>query len=136
MSSSVCPRTVVQQAPAKESTADCALGKKVRKLDGEEVAKSVMQSTNPASGLESTGPLPNEIFELLNEFWRPSDVMNPEQHMLNGKRRNVDSPGGEEQVEDDKGIQPFKIMYKYNFFFVLVLFIRREFFETGSFKFR
>lgn len=30
--------------------------------------------------------------------------MNPEQHMLNGKRRNADSPGGEEQVEDDKGI--------------------------------
>ena len=105
MSSSVCPRSIVQQPPAKETSADCALGKKVRKLDSEEVAKTVMQSGNQATGLESTGPLPNEIFELLNEFWRPNDVMTQEQHMMNGKRRNMDSPGGEEQVDDDKGIK-------------------------------
>lgn len=105
MSSSVCPRSIIQQPAAKEASADCALGKKARKLDGEEVTKSVMQGGNPTTGLESTGPLPNEIFELLNEFWRPSDVMNPEQHMINGKRRNADSPVGEEQIEDDKGIE-------------------------------
>ena len=111
MSSSVCPRTIVQQPPPKDSAADCALGKKMRKLDNEEVAKGIMQSGNPNTGLEATGPLPNEIFELLNEFWRPSDVMAQEQHMLNGKRRNVESPGGEDQVEDDKGMSVLKHIF-------------------------
>ena len=111
MSSSVCPRSIIQQPAAKETSADCALGKKVRKIDGEEVVKSVMQGGNSATGLESTGPLPNEIFELLNEFWRPSDVMNPEQHLMNGKRRSGDSPVGEEHVEDDKGIHLLRKLY-------------------------
>lgn len=93
------------QPQPKEPGADCALGKKMRKMDENELAKGVIQSVNPPSGLESTGPLPNEIFELLNEFWRPSDVLAPEQHMMNGKRRGDESlnGNGEDQIEDDKG---------------------------------
>ncbi len=101
MSSSVCSRSMLQP-PSKESNPDCAL-KKPRKMDENEVNKGVIQSTNPSSGLEATGPLPNEIFELLNEFWRPNDLLPPEQHMMNGKRRNMESPNGDEQIEDDKG---------------------------------
>eukprot|EP00794_Sanderia_malayensis_P008904 gene8904-9855_t len=136
MSSSVCSRSMIQQhhqpphhqqqqvsASSKDHSnninADCALGKKVRKMDDvavNDVAKGVIQSTtgNPSSagnstpataGLESTGPLPNEIFELLNEFWRPNDLLPPDQHLMNGKRRNMESPSGNDQIEDDKDVE-------------------------------
>ncbi|XP_066914238.1 uncharacterized protein [Clytia hemisphaerica] len=59
----------------------------------------------PTNGpVDSTGPLPNEIFELLNEFWRPNEMVAPsDTHMMNGKftRR---SPDGslDDTVEEEK----------------------------------
>ncbi|XP_065659203.1 probable serine/threonine-protein kinase DDB_G0282963 isoform X2 [Hydra vulgaris] len=62
---------------------------------------------NSHSGsLDSVGPLPNEIFELLNEFWRPNELVAPDTHLLNGKfsRRSPDASleeNGEDEKEDD-----------------------------------
>ncbi len=73
-------------------------------MEDSDVPKGMMQTVNPPSGLEATGPLPNEIFELLNEFWRPNDLLPPDQHVMNGKRRNAESPSAEDHIEDDKGL--------------------------------
>ena len=54
--------------------------------------------------LDSVGPLPNEIFELLNEFWRPNELVAPDTHLLNGKfsRRSPDV-SLEENGDEEKG---------------------------------
>ena len=100
--SSVCCNRPVGQPQQKQPNSDCAIARKPRR-DSEDMAKSVIQPS-PINNLEPTGPLPNEIFELLNEFWRP-EVGGSDQHMLNGKigRRNTDTPSTEDQADEDKG---------------------------------
>lgn len=66
-------------------------------------------STNNINGMSSNSidpaaPLQNDIFELLNEFWRPNELVSPDTHIMNGKfaRR---SPDGsiDETAEEEKG---------------------------------
>lgn len=66
-----------------------------------------MNGTSPYSQqntIDPTAPLPNEIFDLLNDFWRPNELVAPDTHLLNGKfaRR---SPDGslDDVVEEEKG---------------------------------
>lgn len=71
-------------------------------------------STNNTNGgaptqntVDPTAPLPNEIFELLNEFWRPNDMnMTADQPLMNGKAPSRRSPEGslDEPIDEEKGI--------------------------------
>ena len=61
--------------------------------------------------VDSAGPLPNEIFELLNEFWRPNDLVGSSTssdssgHIMSGAKFSRRSPDGslDETVEEEKG---------------------------------
>jgi len=60
--------------------------------------------------VDSAGPLPNEIFELLNEFWRPNELMgssasSDSSHAMNGAKFSRRSPDGslDETIEEEKG---------------------------------
>lgn len=66
-------------------------------------------NSNSNTAVDSTGPLPNEIFELLNEFWRPNEMVAPADTQLlnnnNGKfsRRSPDG-STDETAEEEKGL--------------------------------
>ena len=67
---------------------------------------------NNSTAVDSTGPLPNEIFELLNEFWRPNEMVAPaDTHLLNNNNGKFSrrSPDGstDETAEEEKGLSIF-----------------------------
>lgn len=57
------------------------------------------------NSLDPTGPLPNEIFELLNEFWRPNELVALDTHLMNGKfsRRSPDGSLDDTAEEEKDG---------------------------------
>ena len=61
-------------------------------------------SSQQNSTLDPAAPLPNEIFDLFSDFWRPNELVTPDAHLINGKfsRRSPDC-SVEEPVEEEKG---------------------------------
>lgn len=60
----------------------------------------------PPNQLDPAAPLPNEIFELLNEFWRPNDMnVGQDPNMTNTKVASRRSPEGslDETIDEEKG---------------------------------
>ena len=64
----------------------------------------------PHTSMDPAGPLPNEIFELLNEFWRPNELVAPDTHFLNGKFTRRSPDGSLDGVaEEEKGKRRLKL---------------------------
>lgn len=64
----------------------------------------------PSNQLDPAAPLPNEIFELLNEFWRPNDMnVGQDPNMTNNKVTSRRSPEGslDETIDEEKGMFSF-----------------------------
>ena len=72
---------------------------------GANAATSNMQGQQ--ANMDTNGPLPNEIFELLNEFWRPNEMVAPsDTHVINGGGKfSRRSPEGslDGTIEEEKG---------------------------------
>ena len=66
-------------------------------------------NNNNNGSVDSAGPLPNEIFELLNEFWRPNEMVADTQLLGNNGKFSRRSPEGstDETAEEEKGLTSY-----------------------------